>query len=389
MILVKVRNSPDPGGSAPGKARRVEPSKPPPSHGVPGLSVVIVNYGSWPDVDRLVESLIGSPEVASGACEIVVVDNDSPEPAPPQLLRPIDGLRLILRPENGGFSAGVNEGWRHSASPWVLVMNPDVVAGPGFLGDVLDRLGRLGPRVGVVGFGLRNPDGSRQPSVGSFPGLVRTAWEQCLPRDRRKYQPEWRLRPGPVDWVTGACMLVNSRLLVDLGGMDEDFFLYYEEVALSRSARDRGWTTEYDPGVSVVHLRPLQNRAISPKMRVIIRHSKLLYFRKHLPAWQFATLVATVRAEAKVRGPWARWRGRAADARSWRAVDRVARLLAGGAGLGGRAVLGMAESVEEEDAAEDEDAPGQIVPGARQGPRPIHGRSHGTRPSRHRKDGPS
>jgi len=365
----------------------VQPSNIPPDRTPTGLSVVIVNHGSWPDVGRLVESLLGSPEVASGSCEVVVVDNASPGPVPPGLLRPIAGLRVIVRRENGGFSAGVNEGWRASGGPWVLVLNPDVVAGPGFLSEVLVRLGRLGPRVGIVGFGLRNPDGSRQPSVGSFPGLVRTAWEQLLPRHRRKYQPEWRLRPGPFDWVTGACMLVRARLLDELGGMDEDFFLYYEEVALCRTARDRGWATEYDPGVAVVHLRPLQNRPISPKMRVITRHSKLLYFRKHLPAWQFTALCATVRAEAVVRWAWGRSRGRAEDARSWRAVGRVARLLGAGADLGGRAVLALAEAEEEGD--EVDDAPGPAISAARQAPRPIHGRSHGTRTSRPRKDGPA
>ena len=105
---------------------------------------------------------------------------------------------------------------------------------------------------------------------------------------RRKYQAGWRIRSGPVDWVTGACMLVNTRMITELGGMDEDFFLYHEEVAFSRSAQDRGWRVEYDPerrGRSIDI--PLQNRSVSPKMRVITRHSKLLYFRKHLPAWQF------------------------------------------------------------------------------------------------------
>ena len=85
-------------------------------------------------------------------------------------------------------------------------------------------------------------------------------------------------------------MLVNSRMMAELGGMDEDFFLYHEEVAFSRSAQDRGWRVEYDAGVQVIHRHPLQNRAVSPKMRVIIRHSKLLYFRKHLPGWQFLGL---------------------------------------------------------------------------------------------------
>ena len=356
------------------------------------LSVVIVNYRSWPDVERLVSSLAASPSIHSGDSEILVVDNASGEPVPSALANPIPGVRLILRPENDGFSAGVNAGWRASGGPWVLVLNPDVVPGVDWISRVLGRIDAFERRPdgapGVVGFGLRNPDGSHQPSVGAFPGLVRTVWEQFLPRSRRKYQPEWRLHPGRVDWVTGACMLLDGRMLDELGGMDEDFFLYYEEVALCRSATRRGWGVEYDPEVSLVHLRPLQNRAISPKMRVITRHSKLLYFRKHLPAWQFAALDATVRLEARLREAICRARGRFREARSWRLVGRVAKLLASGADLRGRAVRIMAETVD--DPAEEAEGLGRStgVTTAREASRQTHGRPHGTRSIQPRKDGP-
>jgi N-acetylglucosaminyl-diphospho-decaprenol L-rhamnosyltransferase len=356
------------------------------------LSVVIVNYRSWPDVDRLVSSLASSPSIASGIAEILVVDNASGEPIPPPFLEPIPGVRLILRPDNDGFSSGVNAGWKASTSPWLLVLNPDVVPEGELIGRTLDRIAayerRSGGVPGVVGFGLRNPDGSHQPSVGAFPGLFRTAWEQLIPRSRRKYQPEWRLRPGPVDWVTGACMLLNARMLSELGGMDEDFFLYYEEVALCRSADRGGWGVEFDPEVAVVHLRPLQNRPISPKMRVVTRHSKLLYFRKHLPSWQFAALDATVRLESKVREAVARARGRSREARSWRLVGRVAKLLAAGADLRGRAVRIMAETVD--DPAEEADGTGRAssVLTGREARRQTHGRPQGTRPIQPRKDGP-
>ena len=197
---------------------------------------------------------------------------------------------------------------------------------------------------GVVGFGLRNPDGTRQPSVGAFPSLARTVWEQLIPRSRRKYQAGWRTRPGPVDWVTGACVLVNAATLRDLGGMDEDFFLYYEEVALCRAARRLGWRVEYDPSVEVVHLHPLQNRPILPKMRVITRHSKLLYFRKHLPRWQFVGLSWIVSAEALLRTAWSEAQGWGEDARAWRTIGEVTRRLRAGMELRGRDVLVLAEA---------------------------------------------
>ena len=314
----------------------------------PLVSVVIVNYQSWPDVARLVATLAAEPEVGSGRVEIVVIDNDSGESVPAELReRPPFGVRLRLLDSNGGFSAGVNAGRAVAAGAWLLVLNPDVEPDPGFLAAVVRRVeadrARSGRPPGIVGFGLRNPDGSRQPSVGAFPGLVRTAWEQLIPRARRKYQPDWGHRPGPVDWVTGACMLVSVALLDEVGGMDEDFFLYHEEVALCRVARDRGWRVEYDPGVSVVHLRPLQNRPISPKMRVVTRHSKLLYFRKHRPRWQFRALDAVVALEGRVRARISRAGGREVEARGWEAVVEVARRLAAGEDLGGTRVRDLAE----------------------------------------------
>ena len=279
---------------------------------------------------RLTASLAAEPEFTSGQCQIVVVDNASRGPVPEAFTAPCPGLRLVARPHNGGFAAGVNAGWRVSRSPWLLVLNPDVEVASGFLGQVLARLDPYeadpdGPP-GIVGFGLRNPDGSPQGSVGVFPTLARTIREQFIPRSRRKYQAGWRIRSGPVDWVTGACMLVNSAMIAALGGMDEDFFLYYEEVAFSRAAQRLGWTVEYDASVTVVHRHPLQNRAISPKMRVITRHSKLLYFLKHLPRWQFLGLSAIVAIEAAIRGLWSRLLGRPEDVRRG---ERSARSLAG------------------------------------------------------------
>ncbi len=308
---------------------------------------MIVNYNSWPDVERLVTSLAAAPEIDDHRARVIVVDNASPDPMPEGLRSPPRGVTLLARAENGGFAVGVNAGWHAARGWWILVLNPDVVADSGLVADVLRRVERFEAEgadpPGVVGFGLRNPDGSTQPSVGVFPTLLRTVWEQLIPRSRRKYQPDRLVRPGPVPWVTGACVLMNPRMLQDVGGLDEDFFLYYEEVSLCRSARDAGWRIEYDPGVSVVHLRPLQNRTISPKMRVITRHSKLLYFRKHLARGQFLALVGIVRLEAAIRGAWGKARGRQVDVRAWHTIDAIARRLRAGEDLGGRAVLALAE----------------------------------------------
>jgi GT2 family glycosyltransferase len=314
------------------------------------LTIVIVNYASWPDVLRLARALAFSPEIAAGVGEVVVVDNASPGPVPDELAGTgrWPGVRLVARPDNGGFAAGVNAGRLAARSPWLLVLNPDVDVPDGELARIVARVQRFesdrAASPGIVGFALKNPDGSPQPSVGAFPSLARTLWEQLIPRSRRKYQAGWRIRSGPVAWVTGACMLIDVCLLDDLGGMDEDFFLYYEEVALCHSAHKVGRRVEFDAGVAVVHRHPLQNRAVSPKMRIITRHSKLLYFRKHLPRWQFAGLSWIVSTEATIRGVGAMVQGRTESVRAWQAIGALARAFRSESAPTGRAVLAMAEA---------------------------------------------
>ena len=309
------------------------------------LAVLVVNYNGWADVARLVGGLSTGDAVTSGRAEVVVVDNASDDPPPPALLGPIPHLSILRRPTNGGFSAGVNAGRLHTKAPWLLLLNPDVVAGPGFLDAVLAAIeARSADPAGVVGFGLRNADGSRQPSVGADPGLARSLREAFIPRTRRKYQAESRVRPGAVPWVTGACALVDAAMLDALGGMDEEFFLYYEEVALCRRARDLGRRVEYDPSVEVVHLRPLQGREVSPTLRYVTRHSKLLYFRKHLPRWQFLGLSWAVGVEARLRGWAARLGKRGDEAGSWRGVGWLAAAMRRGERIGGREVLLRAEA---------------------------------------------
>lgn len=310
----------------------------------PLISVVIVNFNGWPDTTRLVASLSESREVALGTCEIVVVDNASAWKPPPSLSDA--PARLVWRADNGGFSAGVNDGWRAARGRWLLLLNPDVQVPPDFLTRVISKIEQWKNRgtgvPAIVGFGLRNPDGSPQASVGAEPTLLRLLLEPFLPRARRKYRAFQGTRTGPVPWVTGACALVDCRLMEALNGLDEEFFLYYEEVAFCRSARDRGHAVEFDPSISVVHMRPLQNRTVPPGLRVITRHSRLVFFRKHAPHWQFRLVVGLSRLEAWLRGTTAAWRGDQVESRAWEMVGWLARRMARGQRWNGTEVRDLA-----------------------------------------------
>src|SRR5262249_775248 len=159
------------------------------------------------------------------------------------------------------------------------------------------------------GFHLRNSDGSQQLSAGPFPTLGSTVLRLVLPRRRRKYQVPRSLERCPVPWVTGCCLLVRRQCLEDLGGLDEDDFLYYEDVALCLRARLRGWTVTYEPNLAVVHHLPLHCRAVPAALRLVTRHSLLTYAAKHWPAWQFRFLARLIRLESSMRRFFAWWRG--------------------------------------------------------------------------------
>ncbi|MCS6978253.1 MAG: glycosyltransferase family 2 protein [Gemmatales bacterium] len=301
----------------------------------PLLSVIIVNYRRWQETAALVEQLTTTDAYFRDSIEIIVVDNASP---PHPLEAQIKSHKAVIYqrlPCNRGFSAGVNAGFNRSHGDWVLVLNPDLIVCPGFIDLTCSAAIELEDEpvenqpVGVVGFQLRNRDGSRQFSTGVFPDLSRMILGLLKSRSIRKYELVDTADRRPVAWVTGSCLLVRRSCLEQLRGFDEDFFLYYEDVDLCRRARENGWAVCYEPGVEAVHLDPLQNRPLTAPLRAITRHASLTYFRKHLPRWQFLALSRIIRAEAWLLEKWARWTGKRSEAAIARQIQWICRDLAG------------------------------------------------------------
>jgi N-acetylglucosaminyl-diphospho-decaprenol L-rhamnosyltransferase len=278
----------------------------------PRLSIVVVNYRQWEKTHEMVRQLLATAALRSGDAEIIIVDNHSPAHPLARKLRRLPGVSLRRWDRNHGFARAVNEACRLSRGDWFLLLNPDMTLSEGFLGGVLglaDKLEADDARAGIVGFHLRNSDGSQQLSTGSFPTLLSTLLRLTLPRSRRKYQVPRSPERCPVPWVTGCCLLVRRACLQDLGGLDEEYFLYYEDVDLCLRARGRGWSVWYEPNLAVIHHHPLHSRAVPAALRLVTRHSLLTYCAKHWPRWQFRFLARIVRAEAWTRRLLSWWRG--------------------------------------------------------------------------------
>jgi GT2 family glycosyltransferase len=293
----------------------------------PRLSVVIVNYRQWEETDQLVRQLQASDAARGGAAEIMIVDNHSPSHPLVRRLRRRRGVSLRRWGRNHGYARGVNEGCRLSRGDWLLLLNPDISVDAAFLDGVValaDRLTRDDPRAGVVGFHLRNSDGTPQLSAGRFPTLLGTLTGLAQPRARRKYRPVFSRKLCRVPWVTGCCFLVRRDCLQQLQGFDEDFFLYYEDVDFCQRAREQGWTVWYEPNLRVVHHRPLHGREVPPHLRLCTRHALLTYCAKHWSTWQFVAMAGVVKLEAWLRECGARRRGDGDAERDFRRLGELA-----------------------------------------------------------------
>src|SRR5947209_2022815 len=151
----------------------------------PRLSIVVVNYRQWEKTDALVRQLLASAPLRSGDAEIIIVDNHSPSHPLARKLRRLPGVSLRRWDQNHGFARAVNEGCRLSRGDWFLLLNPDMTLSEDFLDSVLslaDQLEADDPRAGIIGFHLRNSDGSQQLSTGRFPTLCSTLARLVLPR---------------------------------------------------------------------------------------------------------------------------------------------------------------------------------------------------------------
>jgi GT2 family glycosyltransferase len=294
----------------------------------PRLSVVIVNYCQWKETAGLTRQILKTPEAHRQDIEVVIIDNNSSFHRIVPQLRRWPGVSLRRWQHNRGFARAANEGCRLSRGDWFLLLNPDITLGSHFIKGVwslVDRLPLEDPKTGIVGFRLLNTDGTLQLSAGNFPTLWSIFTKLWKPRYLRKYTVPPANRPTEVAWVTGCCLLINRACFRQVGGLDEDFFLYYEDVDVCRRARSLGWKVRFDPGLRAIHHHPLHSRPVTTALRVFTRHALLVYGLKHWPCWQFRLLARFVQCEAWVKQAWNTFQGRKAAAVHFRKLRTIAK----------------------------------------------------------------
>jgi N-acetylglucosaminyl-diphospho-decaprenol L-rhamnosyltransferase len=255
---------------------------------------VVVNHDAGDALGRCVESLL-----AEGLTKLVVVDNGSVDGSVEALALSHPGTEILKSSRNRGYGAGVNLGLAHVGSELVLVSNPDVVLHPGAIAALESELAAT-PTLAFVGPRIEEPDGSRYPSARRFPSLVDAAGHALLgpvaPRNRftRRYRME-DSEPSStteVDWVSGACFLARRRALSELGGFDEAYFMYAEDVDLCWRARRAGWSVAYAPTAVVTHLHGVSTSRRPYQMLVAHHVSALRFASRTSSGWRRAALPA-------------------------------------------------------------------------------------------------
>lgn len=254
------------------------------------LSVVIVSYNVRELLLDCLASIEASLAGSGRGCEVIVVDNASPDGSADAVRRRFPEVRVLGRAANAGFAAATNDGIRAARGRVIALLNPDTTVVGDALGTLADFLA-ANPAVGVAGPRLVYPNGATQPSRRRFPTRLTGFLESTIIQDfwhdnrvlRRYYLADRDDgETQEVDWLVGACLVARREAITQAGLFDERFFMYSEEVDWCYRVRAAGWRIAYVPQAVIVHHEGASSRQDLPARRILFDTSKvLLYERLH------------------------------------------------------------------------------------------------------------
>ena len=273
---------------------------------MPGsLAAVVVDHDTGPLLTRCVRSLLDD-----GAERVVVVENGEPGSAHDALTDIVgqhSGDVSIVRPgKNLGFGAGVNRGLAALAgagtSPeWILVSNADLHVHPGAL-STLRHVLETHPAWAMVGPRIYTEEGEVYPSVRRFPSFAEAAGHALFALFNPENRFTKRYNPGPppgddvvpAGWISGSCFLARRSALDELGGFDEAYFMYAEDMDLCWRAHHAGWGVGYAGGAAVTHVQGVSTARHPYRMMVAHHRSALRFTVRTTAGWHRLALPLAV-----------------------------------------------------------------------------------------------
>jgi N-acetylglucosaminyl-diphospho-decaprenol L-rhamnosyltransferase len=246
-------------------------------------AAVVINYLSGPLLVDCVRSVLA--DRSAGPVELVVVDNGSSDGSVATLLEQFPDVRVVLSPGNVGYARAANLGIAATHAPVVAVLNPDLTIAPGTAGALVSRI-ETEPELGALGPRVQNLDGTDYPSARRVPSIPVAVGHGLLGmwRPKNRFTREYReldadpADPRAVDWVSGTAIWLRRRALDAVGGWDERYFMYVEDLDLCSRLRRAGWGVAYEPAGRVVHVQGASTARVP--YRMILEH--------HRSAWRFA-----------------------------------------------------------------------------------------------------
>lgn len=245
------------------------------------LSIIIVNWNTRTLLTQCLHSLSPPPPLSP---EVFVVDNASTDGSPVMVRAQFPWVTLIENAENVGFARANNQALRQATGRYAVLLNSDTVVRPGALQTLVEFMGAH-PEAGACGPRLLNGDGSLQPSCHPLLTPGREFW-RLLFLDRlwpRATYPQGRWdaqTPRPVEVIKGACLMLRREALDQVGLLDEQYFMYTEEMDLCARLLQAGWRNYWVPEAQVIHYGEASTRQSAEAMFVALYRSKAQFQRK-------------------------------------------------------------------------------------------------------------
>jgi N-acetylglucosaminyl-diphospho-decaprenol L-rhamnosyltransferase len=268
--------------------------------------VVVVTYDSGDSLETFLSSL---GPASARPVQVVVTDNASTDGAPEVAAAAHDNVTVLQTGANLGYGRAANRGVAATDTEWVVVANPDIVWSPGALDELVEAAGRW-PRAGSIGPLIRTPEGSVYPSARALPALGAGIghalvgwWWPSNPWSAAYRQDRGEPTERTAGWLSGSCVLLRREAFESVGGFDDGYFMYFEDVDLGDRLARKGWLNVYVPSAEVLHVGAHSTAQHPEKMTEEHHRSAMRYLAARYPGrrWFWLRWVLSVGLRVRAR----------------------------------------------------------------------------------------